>query len=177
MKKFRVKWINGYENLYKITNDGRVFRCFNCGHGKHYLILDTEIKQRLREHYPYKYVELTKNGKVKKFNVHRLVITHFKPTPKNKNLQCAHMDGNPKNNHISNLRYKTPLSNTRMKLNHGTLMHSDKHYAAKRTNEQIKNARERFKNKEITIKGLAEELKMHEACVYKMIKKQTWKHV
>lgn len=45
----------------------------------------------------YLYVSLSKNGKVKKFSVHRLVANAF--LPKNSNaLEVNHLDENKKNN-------------------------------------------------------------------------------
>ena len=53
--------------------------------------------------------------------VHRVVASaFFGPCPDG--MQVAHNDGNPANNRISNLRYATPLENTRDKFVHGTVL-------------------------------------------------------
>lgn len=63
----------------------------------------------------YLYVSLSKNGKVKKFSVHRLVANAF--LPKNSNaLEVNHLDENKKNNCVSNLEWTTHKKN----LNYGT---------------------------------------------------------
>lgn len=58
----------------------------------------------------YLYVDLYKNGKRKRFYIHRLVAETFIPNPENKPY-INHIDGNPKNNNVSNLEWCTPLEN------------------------------------------------------------------
>jgi hypothetical protein len=43
--------------------------------------------------------------------VHRLVLTVFAPVKGMENLTVDHIDGNPENNHISNLRWMTAEEN------------------------------------------------------------------
>ena len=62
--------------------------------------------------YGYLFVDLSKNGKTKVFKVHRLVAQAFIPNP------CGfdtvdHIDGNKKNNYISNLQYLSRGDNAR----------------------------------------------------------------
>lgn len=58
----------------------------------------------------YLYVDLYKNGKRKRFYIHRLVAETFIPNPENKPY-INHIDGNPKNNNVGNLEWCTPLEN------------------------------------------------------------------
>lgn len=53
---------------------------------------------------------LFKNGKYKCFAVHRLVAMAFIPNPEN-DPWIDHIDTNPKNNKVSNLRWCTPKEN------------------------------------------------------------------
>jgi hypothetical protein len=58
----------------------------------------------------YKFIRLCKNGKYKYFSCHRLVAIHYIPNPENKS-DVDHIDGNPLNNNVNNLRWTTHLEN------------------------------------------------------------------
>lgn len=90
------KIIEGYEN-YEVSSHGRV-------RNKSGLI----IKQRYNGVYPM----ISLYNKIRKhYLIHRLVGIAFIPNPENK-PQIDHIDNNPENNNISNLRWVTAHENT-----------------------------------------------------------------
>lgn len=101
MKRYPLK---GWEDLYEITRDGRVF---NLTSGK-------ELKPRPLEQFdkylPAIRVSLRRNGVTKKYMVHRLVGITFIPNPKNL-PQINHIDGNQQNNWEGNLEWVTNKEN------------------------------------------------------------------
>lgn len=95
------KDIEGYENLYQISNMGRV-RSLRYGKVK---ILKNGINKN-----GYCKVALVKNSVYKNFYVHRLVAIHFIPNPENK-PHIDHINTDRADNRVENLRWVTNKEN------------------------------------------------------------------
>lgn len=105
--------IEGYEGLYQVSNEGRVKAL------ERYVDNYWGTKQYVRERIlkgaatkgGYLEVTLCKNGKPKKFYIHRLVADTFIPNIENK--PCIdHKDTNVLNNKVCNLIWCTPKENS-----------------------------------------------------------------
>lgn len=102
------KWIPFYENLYKISNLGRVYsipRLDSLGRLKKGGIKALPIGINKN----YKIVTLNKEGKKISRDVHRLVMEVF--DSKNKKQCVNHINGDKKHNWISNLEWTTQSEN------------------------------------------------------------------
>lgn len=103
------KWkdIAGYEGIYEVSNLGRIKTVARVDRaGK-------PVPERIRsnvEVHGYLYCELWKDNHSKRFAVHRLVASAFIPNPEGK-PEVNHIDGNKKNNVISNLEWCTYSEN------------------------------------------------------------------
>lgn len=98
------KDIPKYEGFYEISNHGNVRK-------KNGRRLKGQTNGLYRE------IMLTKNGKRKKYKIHRLVAEVFLEKPKDENAVIInHKDENPSNNHVDNLEWCTYKYNT----NYGT---------------------------------------------------------
>lgn len=111
------KPIENYEGYYEISSHGRVKsieRKIHCptvlGTGCCRTVPERMLKHNLMK--GYHCVTLQKDGKVKVFRVHRLVIEHFGEKQPSAEYQVNHIDGNKNNNCIDNLEWVTPLENT-----------------------------------------------------------------
>lgn len=113
------KYISQYEGLYSIDRAGAVF---------------SHASGKLLKPYPnhrgYLMVQLYKDGKGRRINVHRLVAQTYIPNPDNL-PEVDHIDTNRQNNKVENLRWCTRKENCNNPL---SLIHSgeskrgDKHY-------------------------------------------------
>lgn len=101
------KDITGYEGLYKIDTSGNVYS--TPSDGKPNKILKQEVIKR--NHTNYRRVTLSKNGKVKRFQVHRLVMATFNFVDDMENLHVNHIDNNGENNSLENLEWVTHKEN------------------------------------------------------------------
>lgn len=106
------KWkpIKNYEELYQVSNCGRIKRNY-----REYTLFNhltkRENKRIVKEkilkgttNKGYKRICLTKNKKEKNLHIHRLVAEAFIPNPQNKPF-INHIDGNKQNNCVDNLEW------------------------------------------------------------------------
>ncbi len=93
----------GYERLYAVTDDGRVWVYFRKGKGSNktgrFFTPAIDIGG-------YNRINLRKNGVSKSFSVHRLVAQEYISNPKNL-PEINHKDGNKSNNKVKNLEWCT----------------------------------------------------------------------
>jgi hypothetical protein len=102
------KPVVGFEGLYEVSNLGRV-KSLKFGKEK---IMKPRIKNN------YVVLVLRKNNKQKHFNVSRLVLISFIGEDKERK-ECDHIDRNPRNNKLNNLRWVTRSENCSNRNNYG----------------------------------------------------------
>ena len=94
-----VKDIAGYEGLYTIDTHGNV-----------YSIKSGRYLTPCATYDGHMAVNLYKRGTMKRMSIHRLVATAFLPNPDNHPV-VHHLDDNPRNNHVNNLKWCTQKEN------------------------------------------------------------------
>jgi hypothetical protein len=117
MSKERWLPIKGYEGRYEISDHGRVKALYlqiQC-RGRNNSIRNTSFPERIMKQHTgskndYLQVGLSNNRIVKHRLVHRIVAMHFLSNLKNKE-EVNHIDGNPRNNHYTNLEWVSRKEN------------------------------------------------------------------
>lgn len=111
------KAIEGYESLYQVSSHGRVRsldRIDSLGR-----LRKGRIRKMTVSRAGYYETILSKDGKVKKHYTHRIVAKAFCGGFVD-GLDVCHNDGNPANNHYTNLRWDTRSNNMLDCRKHGT---------------------------------------------------------
>jgi len=124
-----MKPIKGYEGIFSISKNGRVWshRRLVVSGIKYSAVTETGggfLKSRINNH-GYLVIHLSHKGKQKNLYIHRLVALSYIPNPENK-PQVNHIDGNPLNNKISNLEWCTPKENVHHAIKIGLFEESKK---------------------------------------------------
>jgi len=90
--------INGFEGLYAVTQDGRIWSYPKKSHTGMFLSLQMGTPG-------YAMVSLNKSGKKYPVMIHRLVANAFLEKPKGINIEVNHIDGDKLNNNVDNLEW------------------------------------------------------------------------
>ena len=93
--------VKGYENLYRVSNNGDVQS-----------LLSGKNMKQAANHKGYLIVQLSNKGQRKNKRVHRLVAEAFILNP-DKLPEVDHINGKRQDNHVTNLRWVSGSSNTR----------------------------------------------------------------
>lgn len=169
----RWAYINGFEGLYIVSDQGQVMSLPRSGSG------GREYEKILSGGICSGYLALTlcNKGKSKRVQIHRMVAEAFLPNIEGK-LQVNHINGVKTDNRLENLEWVTPSENILHGLSLG-IMNTAK-------GEQKKNSK--FKNSEVSeikimlregVLGtvIANKFGVHKSIIYSIKSGKTWKHV
>ena len=172
------KDIEGYEGLYQVSNRGRVKsleRIVMRKNGRPYSVPEL-IKERQIDHKGYDRIGLNKNGKKKRFFVHRLVLQAFNPSS-DETLEVNHIDGNKLNNNVENLEWVTSSENSI----HAFENNLHNHQGERNTNASITDSEakeiKKLKGKGLTQKEVGEMFGTTNYVVANIWNRRGWTHV
>jgi hypothetical protein len=116
----------GFEGIYKVSNYGQILS-----------VKTNKIKKlTVSKGDDRPFVGLWKNNKITIARPHKLVLESF-VCKRPFGMECCHNDGNPQNNHLSNLRWDTAKNNHADKVKHGTTNRGENCGTAKLTGIQV----------------------------------------
>lgn len=111
------KDIKGYEGMYQVSNFGNI-KSVSRFNSKTEKFLKFDINKKT--HTNYLRATLSKDNKIKKFQVHRLVAEAFIDNPDNKQF-VNHIDNNGENNTVANLEWCSHSENMKHSQKQGRL--------------------------------------------------------
>lgn len=176
------KTVEGYDGYYEVSNLGRMrtWKRKECKwknpHSNKRLVPHI-IRGHIRKH-GYTVFTLRKLDQTKKtFLLHRIVAYAFLGSPTNGQTDVAHLDGNPGNNILTNLKWTTHKENQDMMSIHGTMQYGEKSVTCVLTLEQVLYIREYCK---MGIRGsqrrMSEKFKISPAQIHRIVHGKRWIH-
>lgn len=121
----------------------------------------------------YLFVYLYRNGKKHKRYIHRLIMESFVSACPD-GMECRHLDGNPKNNNVGNLKWGTRRENEADKILHGTSNRGSRNGNAKLTERDVSEIRARYSAGRITQQALAVEYGVSDSGICQIITGKAW---
>ena len=177
------KDIQGYENLYKVSNLGRVKRLKLSVTQK---VKGTSYTRRFNERIlnltnngnGYLHVKLRKNGVNKTINIHRLVALHFLEDYSIKGT-VNHIDGDKTNNHANNLEWATQSENNQHAHDAGLVNQpmGERIGNSKLKEVDVLEIRRLWKTGKYTKTQIGIKFGVLQPCISQIINKKTWRHI
>ena len=120
-------------------------------------------------------ITLLKDKKYHARTIHRLVLLAFVgPCPKG--MECCHYDGDPTNNHLSNLRWDTHKANRADSKRYGKHGMGTQSVNAKLTEPKAKRIRQFFECG-FNYDELADTFKVSPSTIARIVTGKSWRHV
>lgn len=152
---------------YIITEDGKVFN----NKGKQ---LSIKIRKEPKSSFKRAYVNIQINNKQKQFTLARIIAEVYIPNPDNF-PQVNHKDGNPLNNHYSNLEWCTQSDNIKHAIITGLKPMLGENNTSSKLNETlVKEIRELYSLGNISLRKLAQTYSVSYTTIRYVIKGKTW---
>jgi hypothetical protein len=171
------KDIMGYENLYQISNFGRIKSLERIKQiGKYFFHFNEIIMKLQTDSHGYKTVWLHKNGKGKNWKVHILVAKHYIPNPENKPY-VNHIESNVTDNRSWMLSWVTPKENSEDAVARNRMTKGEKCHSSKLTEEQILEISKKYIPRKYSLQKLANEYGCTKQNIRKIITDKSWKHI
>lgn len=122
----------------------------------------------------YPDVKLKSNGRYHHRKIHRIVLEAF-VGPKPEGMEARHLDGNPQNNRVDNLKWGTRIENNNDQITHGTayVARGERHKKAKLTEADVV----RIRSATASMKELAEHYGLNYTYIYRVKNGISWRHI
>lgn len=117
-----------------------------------------------------------RGGKVERLRVHTFVLLVFRGPPPESGMLCRHLDGDPANNHLSNLAWGTMTENMADRTAHGRSNKGSRHGMAKLSEADIPIVRQMHRNG-VAAAVIATQLGVGEMTIRDIVKGRSWQHV
>jgi hypothetical protein len=108
-------------------------------------------------------------------SVHRLVLEAF-VGPRPAGMQCRHLDGDPRNNRLSNLCWGTPCENAADAARHGRTPRGERNGSAVLTDAQARRVYELYRSDVPDRAELARMFGVSWSCVNRIVSGAAWCH-
>lgn len=164
------KWndVKGFEGLYKVSNMGNIKSVTRkVKNGKREMFLNGKILKQFDDGSCLS-VMLSKNGKPKKYRVHKLVTRSFIGEIPN-NYEILHENGNYKDNRLSNLNYDTKSQNQIDIYRHG-----GKTSKGKLELEEVLKIRNKYKTGKYSQKQLGYMFKTSQSNIWRIVNRKIY---
>lgn len=122
------------------------------------------------------YLIVSLGSKIRNVGVHRLILMAFVgPCPAG--MECRHIDGNPSNNRLDNLKWGTRQENADDMIQHGTTTQGERSGMAKLNEMKVREIRRLHNEERMTYRDIGNKFGVVHSTIKDIVNRNTWKHI
>jgi hypothetical protein len=161
----------GGSSVYQISDDGQIRRAVDAISGGYKA---GRLVKVIQDRLGYSRATVQINGKPKRVSPHIEVLKAF-VGPRPSGHDASHINGIKSDNRVENLCWETPSANHQRKLDHGTLVHGERHKCSKLKTDQVSDIR---RSVAIGVKKsrMAEKYGVSKTLIGYIVKGNAWPH-
>ena len=166
--------IPGFEGLYSITREGKIWREPKSSGNGHQL--KGKWAKLSSNSFGYLFVSLSYMDRKYLFAVHKLVLETFVGSCP-VGMECCHNNGICTDNRVENLRWDTRLSNHLDAMKHGTCLVGEKHSGSKLTEQQVRQIIYEHRTNLFSGVNIGKQFGVSSSQISNIIHGVSWKHI
>lgn len=173
----RWKDVVGWEGYYEVSNMGRVRSVERIvrSRGAATRIIKSKVLKPLAHSGGYQQASLSREGKMHRRFIHRLVLEAFCGKAPVDFVAC-HNNGDPTDNRLDNLRWDSVAANSADKKRHGTQPLGEKCPGSKLSVQDVQIIRARC-GEGVSQRQVAQDFSIAQQTVSEIVSGQIWRHV
>lgn len=165
--------IHGYVGLYEVSTYGRVRSLSRRrSDGRR---VNSRVLKLIKNRDGHLRATLARDGKMSHYFVHRLVLSAFIGSCPD-GMQGCHNNGDPADNHLSNLRWDSCKGNLSDRRHHGTNPDGERNPNAELTENQVRRCF-RLRSQGWTYKKIANETNVGWAQIWNILRGRSWRQI
>lgn len=177
-EEIEERWlpIKEYSGVYEVSDMGRVRsidRSITTSNSETKFVHGKIIRVSKNPH-GYSVVKLSRNGTVKHYQVHRLVLLSFLGRENSKTV-ANHKNSNRNDNRLTNLEWVTQAQNMRHMVESGRSLKGEKNKSAKLTPCEVEKIKSYYKKGTETHRSIAKKFNVSHNCIGLILRGETWK--
>lgn len=171
--------VAGWAGVYRVSSHGRIRRLprYVASKNGSFALRKGGDTFGSKTHKGYREIQMTADGRLERRFVHQIVCDTFNGLRSDPDHQVRHLDGNPNNNHASNLAWGTAKENSADQVLHGTDPVGERAGNSRLTEAEVLDIRRLYRREYGMLSKLASTFGVTPTQILNIVNRRQWAHI